>query len=136
MHFSASSQWSEICFGYQGIIFNRKKVLNFSQIESVRGRGDPPPWIGQPDCFITVFFLMTSLSTDIQDFKRWPPCFQDGLEEKIFCAPPGIKKLSLHLIVLLENFFSHIMWSKSPKVKFLPFHTVTIEKSFLGPSIV
>ena len=35
MHFSASSQWSKICFGYQGIIFNRKKVLNFSQIESV-----------------------------------------------------------------------------------------------------
>ena len=24
MHFSASSQWSKICFGYQGIIFNRK----------------------------------------------------------------------------------------------------------------
>ena len=35
MHFSASSQWSKICFGYQEIIFNRKKVLNFSQIESV-----------------------------------------------------------------------------------------------------
>ena len=35
MNFSASSQWSKICFGYQGIIFNRKKVLNFSQIESV-----------------------------------------------------------------------------------------------------
>merc|ERR1712198_690573 len=32
-------------FGYQGIIFNRKKVLNFSQIESVRrgGGGDAPP---------------------------------------------------------------------------------------------
>ena len=35
MHFSAFSQWSKICFGYQGIIFNRKKFLNFSQIESV-----------------------------------------------------------------------------------------------------
>ena len=25
MHFSASSQWSKICFGYQGIIFNGEK---------------------------------------------------------------------------------------------------------------
>ena len=32
MHFSASSQWSKICFGYQGIIFNGKKGLTFSQI--------------------------------------------------------------------------------------------------------
>ena len=35
MHFSASSQWSKICFGYQGFIFNGKKVLKFSQIEAV-----------------------------------------------------------------------------------------------------
>ena len=27
MNFSASSQWSKICFGYQGIIFNGKKVV-------------------------------------------------------------------------------------------------------------
>ena len=27
MHFSASSQLSKICFGYQGIIFNGKKVV-------------------------------------------------------------------------------------------------------------
>ena len=32
MLFSASSQWSKICFGYQGIIFNGKKGLTFSQI--------------------------------------------------------------------------------------------------------
>ena len=30
MHFSASSQWSKICFGYQGIIFNGKKGLKRS----------------------------------------------------------------------------------------------------------
>merc|ERR1712020_854900 len=35
MHFSASSKWSKICFGYQGIIFNGKNVLKFSQIEAV-----------------------------------------------------------------------------------------------------
>ena len=43
MHFSASSQWSKICFGYQGIIFNGKKGLKFSQIEVVRLRGSDPP---------------------------------------------------------------------------------------------
>ena len=44
MHFSASSQWSKICFGYQGIIFNGKKGLTFSQIVLVRLEGgDPPP---------------------------------------------------------------------------------------------
>ena len=49
MHFSASSQSSKIFFEYQGIIFNGKKVLKFSQIEAVR---------------LTVFhsfFFMTSL---------------------------------------------------------------------------
>ena len=30
MLFSASSQWSKICFGYQGIIFNGKKGLKRS----------------------------------------------------------------------------------------------------------
>ena len=44
MLFSASSQWSKICFGYQGIIFNGKKGLKFSQIVLVRLEGgDPPP---------------------------------------------------------------------------------------------
>ena len=43
MHFSASSQWSKICFGYQGIIFNWKKVLKFSQIVSVKLEGGDPP---------------------------------------------------------------------------------------------
>ena len=57
MHFSASSQWSKICFGYQGIIFNGKKGLTFSQIVLVRLEGgDPPPQSGQPDRFFTVFF--------------------------------------------------------------------------------
>ena len=62
MHFSASSQWSKICFGYQKIIFNRKKVLNFSQIESVRRRGGgPPPESGSLTVSSQFFFLMTSL---------------------------------------------------------------------------
>ena len=64
MHFSASSQWSKICFGYQGIIFNGENVLKFSQIEAVRlGRGWPPlpPQSGQPDRFFPVFFLNPSL---------------------------------------------------------------------------
>merc|ERR1719209_1295984 len=68
MHFSASSQWSKICFGYQGIIFNGKKVLKFSQIEAVKlgGGGAPPP----PPQAVSLtalsqffFFLMTSLSS-------------------------------------------------------------------------
>ena len=53
MHFSASSQWSKICFGYQGIIFNGKKGLKFSQIVLVRL---------EPDRFFTVFFLTASLT--------------------------------------------------------------------------
>ena len=58
LHFSASSQWSKICFGYQGIIFNGKKGLKFSQIVLVRLEGgDPPPQSGQPDRFFTVFFF-------------------------------------------------------------------------------
>ena len=59
MHFSASSQWSKICFGYQGIIFNGKKGPKFSQIVLVRlgGGAPPPPQSGQPDRFFTVFFL-------------------------------------------------------------------------------
>ena len=43
MHFSASSQWSKICFGYPGIIFNGKKGLKFSQIVLVRLEGGDPP---------------------------------------------------------------------------------------------
>ena len=49
----------KICFGYQGIIFNGKKGLTFSQIVLVRLEGgDPPtpPQSGQPDRFFTVFF--------------------------------------------------------------------------------
>ena len=54
MHFSASSQWSKICFGYQGIIFNGKKGLKFSQIVLVRLEGgDPPP---PKQSFFPVFF--------------------------------------------------------------------------------
>ena len=43
MHFSASSQWSKICFGDQGIMFNGKKGLKFSQIVLVRLEGVTPP---------------------------------------------------------------------------------------------
>ena len=59
MLFSASSQWSKICFGYQGIIFNGKKGLKFSQIVLVRLEGGDPPsphQSGQPDRFFPVFF--------------------------------------------------------------------------------
>ena len=62
MHFSASSQWSKICFGYQGIIFNGENVLKFSQIEAVRlGGGCPPPLEAVSLTAFSQFFLMTSL---------------------------------------------------------------------------
>ena len=43
MHFSASSQWSKICFGYQGIIFNGKKRPKiFTNRFGQAGGGYPP----------------------------------------------------------------------------------------------
>ena len=57
MHFSASSQWSKICFGYQGIIFNGKKGLKFSQMVLVRLEGgDPPPKAVSLTTFSQFFF--------------------------------------------------------------------------------
>ena len=51
MHFSASSQWSKICFGYQGIIINGKKgarrhlLLNIFSEDKVEN-GDGCLWGG------------------------------------------------------------------------------------------
>ena len=45
MHFSASSQWSKLCFGYQEIIFNRKKspkIFTNSFGQAGGGRLAPP----------------------------------------------------------------------------------------------
>ena len=69
MHFSASSQWNKICFWYQGIIFNGKKVLKFSQIEAVRlggGGGDPPSHQGVSLTAFSQFFFMTSLKHTVK----------------------------------------------------------------------
>ena len=68
MHFSASSQWSKICFGYQGIIFNGKKGLTFSQIVLVRLEGgDPPsPQSGQPDRFSQYFLPLPLIRSCVE----------------------------------------------------------------------
>ena len=61
-----------MCFEYQGIIFHRKKVLNFSQmLRSSQGGLTPPPPYGQPDRKISGFFLTASLSwqQDNDDFS-------------------------------------------------------------------
>ena len=42
MRFSAPSPLSKMSFEYQGIIFNGKKVLNFSQMLTVRLEGADP----------------------------------------------------------------------------------------------
>ena len=78
MHFSASLQWSKICFGYQGKIFNRKKVLNFSQKESVRGRGGgpPPPMNRSGKCEIFLLWFFTLVYDYI-----WP---KTNFTKKIF----------------------------------------------------
>ena len=59
MHFSASSQWSKICFVYQEMIFDGENILKFSQIVLVRLGGlipPPPKKSGQPDRSYPFFF--------------------------------------------------------------------------------
>ena len=50
MHFQAPSPLSKMCFEYQGIIFNEKKVLTFFT-NAYNGQAR-----GQPDRKISVFF--------------------------------------------------------------------------------
>ena len=45
-----------MCFEYQGIIFDGEKMLNFSQMLTVRPGGVDPPY-GQPDRKISVIFF-------------------------------------------------------------------------------
>ena len=61
MHFSASSQWSKICFVYQEMIFDGENILKFSQIVLVRlGGSDHTP---HPQSqFSYIYMLLKSLT--------------------------------------------------------------------------
>ena len=51
-----------MCFEYQGIIFNGKKVLNFSQMLTVRPGGVAPPPL---TVSLTVKYLLFLLTTSL-----------------------------------------------------------------------
>ena len=63
MHFSAPSQWNEMCFVYQRIIFQGgEKVKIYTFAYGQDGSGDPPPWLWNTRVYFDGFPLYSSMS--------------------------------------------------------------------------
>ena len=94
-----------MCFEFQGIIFNGKKVLKFSQILMVRPGGiDPPPTVS-----LTVkywFFFTTSLRMSLS--FSWSYCFYQKQLLLIVNTFPsyGCMSVAFYLYFLFCHLFS------------------------------